>query len=78
VASGGPVFWSDDPAYGLLGFVKEAADADPEEGVSLTTGPKVNFISQRAADETFGAWAEYADREFVRQRAEINAALSRR
>jgi hypothetical protein len=73
--SGGLVLWSKDPAYGLLGFVKEAADAVPEDGVeTLTPNPKVNFICQRASYDTFGGWAEYADREFARQMAALNAA----
>lgn len=75
--SGGPIFWSDRTAYRLLGFVKEALDVEPEEGVeTLHTGPKVNFICQRATYDTFGIWAEFADREFPRQRAQLNAAIA--
>jgi hypothetical protein len=75
--SGGPVFWSVDDGFGLLGFVKEALDVEPKDEVdTLYPGPKVNFICQRANYETFGAWAEFVDREFPRQRDAINAALS--
>jgi hypothetical protein len=76
--SGGPVFWSDGTAFGLLGFVKEALDVMHEEGEeTLYPDPKVNFICQRASYETFAAWAEYADREFPLQRGAINEAISR-
>ncbi len=74
--SGGPVFWSDGTAFGLLGFVKEALDVTPEDGEeTLYPDPKVNFICQRASYDTFAAWAEYADREFPSQRAAMNEAI---
>jgi hypothetical protein len=48
--SGGPVFWSDGTACGLLGFVKEALDVKPAPGVeTLPAGPKVDFICQRSS-----------------------------
>jgi hypothetical protein len=76
--SGGPVFWSDGTAFGLLGFVKEALDVEPAPGVeTLHAGPKVNFICQRASYETFAVWAEFADREFLRQRALLNERIAK-
>ena len=62
--SGGPVFWSDGTAFGLLGFVKEALDVEPAPGIeTLHAGPKVNFICQRASYETFAVWAEFVEQE---------------
>ena len=76
--SGGPVFWSNGTAFGLLGFVKEALDVTPDEGAeTLYSDPKVNFICQRASYEMFAAWAAYADREFPLQRVAINDADSK-
>jgi len=76
--SGGPVFWSDGTAFGLLGFVKEALDVRPAPGVeTLHAGPKVNFICQRSSYETFAVWAEFADREFLRQRALLNERIAK-
>ncbi len=74
--SGGPVFWSEGETFGLLGFVKEALDAEPTKDETLHLGPKVNFICQRASYETFGAWAEFAETEFPKQRHEIGKLLS--
>jgi hypothetical protein len=76
--SGGPVFWRDDTALGLLGFVKEALDVEPATGSeTLHAGPKVSFICQRASYETFAVWAEFADREFPRQRTLLNEQIAR-
>ena len=71
--SGGPVFWSDGNRLGLLGFVKEALDVEPCAGEeTIHSGPRVNFICQRASYETFGRWAEYADNEWPKQREALN------
>jgi hypothetical protein len=67
--SGGPVFWSDGTVLGLLGFVKEALDAETPKGESsIYSGPRVSFICERASYETFRQWAEFSDAEFIRKR----------
>jgi hypothetical protein len=71
--SGGPVFWSDGNAYGLLGFVKEAMDVKPREGeATLYTGPRVHFLCQRADYQTFLEWSAYADDTFAKERDFLN------
>lgn len=74
--SGGLSLWSTPDRLGLLGFVKEALDVAPAEGVeSIYAGPRVNFIVQHATYERFGHWAEYAQQEWPRQRAALNDAV---
>jgi hypothetical protein len=74
--SGGPVFWSDEHHYGLIGFVKEALDVTPAEGEdSIFKEPKVNFICQRVDFEIFQKWAEYVDHNWQDERDKINAAI---
>jgi len=69
--SGGPVFWSDGEAYGLLGFVKDAmAELDGNSEMA-----RVHFICQRADYDTFAAWAAYADDTFPKERAALNARI---
>jgi hypothetical protein len=76
--SGGPIFWSDGTAYGLLGFIKEALDVVPPPGEeSLHPGPRVNFICERASYETFVRWAVHTEAEYPRQRAQLNALVRR-
>lgn len=77
--SGGPVFWSDDTAYGLVGFVKEALDVVPKEGEeTLYDGPRVHFLCQRADFRLISEWASYADSNWQKARDKINAAISGR
>lgn len=76
--SGGPVYWSDGTAYGLLGFVKEAVNVEPKPGEpSLFAGPRVNFICERATYETFAEWARHADQDFPRQRELLNERVTK-
>jgi hypothetical protein len=73
--SGGPVFWSDGEQIGLLGFIKEALDVVPPAGNGpVQSPPRVNFITQRASYDTFRHWANYAQREWPKQRHALNAA----
>ena len=58
--SGGPVFWNDGNAYGLLGFVKEAmVEQNGNDEMAM-----VHFICQRADYNLFASWASYADELF--------------
>ena len=58
--SGGPVFWNDGNAYGLLGFVKEATvEQNGNDEMAM-----VHFICQRADYNLFASWASYADELF--------------
>lgn len=75
--SGGPVFWSDDEAYGLLGFVKEApAVAASGGGEALTNRPRVQIMCQRASYDDLLRWTAYAEAEWPGARAALNAACS--
>jgi hypothetical protein len=74
--SGGPVFWSGEAEFGLLGFVKQALDLQPKEGEdTLYTEPRVHFLCQRASYETFAEWAEYADTTYPRERDALNQRI---
>jgi hypothetical protein len=75
--SGGPVFWSDENRFGLLGFVKEALDVTPREGEeTIHAGPRVHFLAQHASYETFGRWAEHTDREWPKLREKLNRTVA--
>lgn len=74
--SGGPVFWSDEDASGLLGFVHEALDVTPKQGEdTIANGPRINFICHRASFEDLTAWAKFIDREWPKARATLNARV---
>ena len=75
--SGGPVFWSDGNQLGLLGFVKEALDIETPAGEeTIHSGPRVNFICQHASYDTFGRWAEYAEREAPKEREALGKVIN--
>jgi hypothetical protein len=77
--SGGPVFWSSGAEHGLLGFVKEAMDVAPKEGESsLFSGPRVNFICERASFQTIKQWTEEADQKYPQIVEEINERTRQR
>ena len=59
--SGGPVFWNDGNAYGLLGFVKEAMVVEQNGNDEMAM---VHFICQRADYDLLSSWASYADEAF--------------
>jgi hypothetical protein len=51
-------------------------DVQPKEGEeTLYTGPRVHFLCQRAAYETFLEWATYADAAFARERDALNRRM---
>lgn len=76
--SGGPVFWSDDNKYGLIGFVKEALDVTPKEGEeTFYTEPKVNFICQRVDFAILEKWTHYVDMNWRKERAKINSLIEK-
>jgi hypothetical protein len=53
--SGGPAFWSDGTARGLIGIVKQTMSH--EEGVdTLGGGPRVHFICRHFSAEEFARW----------------------
>ena len=56
--SGGPVFWNDGNAYGLLGFVTEAMVVEQNGNDEMVM---VHFVCQRADYDLFASWASYAD-----------------
>jgi hypothetical protein len=73
------VFWSDGEQHGLLGFVKEAMDVVPKPGEeTLFSGPRVNFICERASYDTLGRWVEDAERELPRAKEAINERVRQR
>ena len=65
--SGGPVFWNDGNAYGLLGFVKEAMVVEQNGNDEMAM---VHFICQRADYNLFASWASYAD-ELLRKNEQL-------
>lgn len=67
--SGGPVFWSEDERHGLLGFVKQSMDDENQPGERRD---RVSLICQRTSYATFSLWADYVDREYPRQREQLN------
>ncbi|KZB71036.1 MULTISPECIES: hypothetical protein [Thalassospira] len=74
--SGGPVFWSDGSKYGLIGFIKEALDVTPKEGVeTFYDEPKVNFICQRVDHGVIERWLQYVDENWQIERDKINLAI---
>jgi hypothetical protein len=76
--SGGPVFWSDGPNHGLIGFVKEALDVTPKEGEeTFYTEPKVNFICQRVDFAILERWTQYVDTNWQKERDKINAVIEK-
>ena len=76
--SGGPVFWSDNERFGLIGFVKQALDINPRDGEeSIHAGPRVNFICQRASYENFRRWVEYVELETPRRMEALNQWASK-
>lgn len=71
--SGGPAFWSDGERFGLLGFIKEAHDVEPQpDKPHLYAGPRVNFLIQHINYATFSRWVDHAQREWPKLRAELN------
>ena len=74
--SGGPVFWSDEERYGLIGFVKEALDVMPSDHKkSIFEQPKVNFVCQRVDFTIFQRWACYIEQNWQTERDKINIAI---
>jgi S1-C subfamily serine protease len=53
--SGGPVFWSDGNAYGLVGIVKQAM-SNEQHSQAIKVGPIVHFICQRFSTDEFANW----------------------
>jgi hypothetical protein len=77
--SGGPVFWSDDERFGLIGFVKEALDVTSTPDVdTFYTEPKVNFVCQRVDFSIAAGWAKHVDSMWENERDKINAEIERR
>jgi hypothetical protein len=77
--SGGPVFWSDEERYGLLGFVKEAPTVVASGGgEELTDKPRVQIMCQRASYADLERWTAYADSEWPAARVALNAARNDR
>jgi hypothetical protein len=75
--SGGPVFWADEGRHGLLGFVKEALDVQPREGEeTIFAGERVSFVCERASYDTFADWIACIDKEWPKQRDELNQRIS--
>lgn len=60
--SGGPIFWSTEDQYGLLGITNKAFPIRPEteepSDVSLGGGPRVVIKGQRITYERFGRWVD--------------------
>ena len=74
--SGGPVMWSIEERYGLLGFVKEAMDTKPKAGEeSLYAGPRVHFLCQRVDHGVLKGWCSYVDGAWQGERDRINVAI---
>lgn len=70
--SGGPVFWSGEDSYGLIGLVKEALDVSPVEGEdSFFNEPKVNFVCQRVDYEILRRWTNFIDDNWQIERNKI-------
>ena len=74
--SGGPVFWSTDAKYGLLGFVKEALEIMPDARLqTIGTNPRVNFVCQRVDYNILQMWTSYIDENWQAERDKVNAAI---
>lgn len=74
--SGGPVFWSVEEAFGLLGFVKETMENTPNNGTNFpVSSPRVHFLSQRVDYDIFSRWLSYVDSEYPIAREKINARI---
>ena len=77
--SGGPVFWSTEEGFGLVGFVKEALDVEPKPGEdTLYAGPRVHFLCQRVDHALIGDWARYVDDRWPAARAEQSRLVEER
>ncbi len=76
--SGGPVMWSTEEEFGLLGFVKEAMDVTPKEGEeSLYEGPRVHFLCQRVDYDVLASWVAFVDADWQTARNRINEEITR-
>lgn len=53
--SGGPVFWNDGTARGLIGIVKNAMSNEQQKD-NIGGGPRVHFICQRFSAREFAGW----------------------
>ena len=74
--SGGPVMWSSEEKFGLLGFVKEAMDTKPKEGEdTLYDGPRVHFLCQRVDYALLTEWLGFIDVNWQEERDKINKAI---
>lgn len=72
--SGGPVFWSTDSAFGLLGFIKEALDVVPAPGEeTLYSEPRVNFICSRVDHVILTDWFHHVNQHWPMARDRLNA-----
>lgn len=72
--SGGPVFWSTEASYGLLGFIKEALDVVSVPGEeTIYNGPRVNFICSRVDYRVLTDWFHHVDVHWQAARDQLNA-----
>lgn len=64
--SGGPAFWTDGDAYGVVGIVTDAMEAEDGE---ITGGlAKVQFMVHRVDDEIWKEWLSDVDRFWPSER----------
>ena len=57
--SGGPMFWSDDQTYGLLGITYEGVDP---ESPGLIPDPRIHLLAEAVSAERFTQWVKQVPR----------------
>jgi hypothetical protein len=66
--SGGPVFWSTETTFGLLGFIKEAMGPPADGEDSIYERPRVHFVCQRASFDMLEVWTKFVGLEWSKVR----------
>lgn len=60
--SGGPLYWTNDTNYGLVGITYEALPANPAEGQGgLVAGPRVHIYGIVVTESIFRRWVSEYD-----------------
>jgi hypothetical protein len=72
---GGPVFWSEGEAHGLLGFVKEAGATTAGDPDGLFPNANSHFVVERATYDNLREWLSFVDENWDQERKRLNAKL---
>jgi hypothetical protein len=73
--SGGPGFWSEGEAHGLLGLVKEAGATTAGDPEGLFPNANSHFVVERTTYENLREWLSFVDDNWDRERRRLNAKL---